>query len=169
MALRSMVSPVAYLAPASVDRTTSDCRPASELTTASGRLNDEIEIGIRPQHPERQRDQSRRRAHRRLGLLRAGAHQCHRRSQRLCHGVGRGIAIVGALFQRAVDDHVNSRSDRRSRERWRMARHDAVVDLHQIVAGEGRAARQHLEEQEPVVNTSLRGSGGDSPHCSGAI
>ena len=105
----------------------------------------EVEIGVRPQHPERQRDETRRRAHRRSAVRCSTSVTADRSACAIAFG--RWVAVVGTLLERAVNHDIDGGRDRRSGQRRRLTRHDAVIHLHQIVAGERRRAGQHLEEQ----------------------
>ena len=100
IALRSIAA-AAYLAPArsSGRRATGPGQRAHDRVGKAER--EEIEIGIGPQHPERQRDE---RVVSRTGIpARAAVDERDRGPERLRHRVGRGIAIVRALFERAMN------------------------------------------------------------------
>ncbi len=104
---------------------------------------EEVDLGVRPEHPEWQHDQPRDRPG---GRRLSGIGQLQRRAQILRDRRRVGVAIGRPFGGRAVDDPVHGRQRRRAAHRRQRLVHDAVEDLRRRLSGKRRAADQQLEE-----------------------
>ena len=104
---------------------------------------EEIDLGVRAQHPEGQHDQPRHRPRLRAG---AGVHQRQGLADLASHRRRVGIAVRRPLGDGELDDAVGGHHLGAAGQRRRLRDRDRAKDLDDGAARERGLARQHLEE-----------------------
>ena len=141
-AFRSVESP-ANLAAATLERTTSDCRPESALVIASARLNARKSVSGSARRI-RNGSTIRRVSARAVAPLPPESPSASADAEVLRHRLRRLIAVLRLLGERPVHDAVERRHGGPSGQDRRLLVDDRVKELHRRRPGERRTAGQHL-------------------------